>query len=86
MTTDPTNPWVRTGRAEELLCRTRRTLFRWVDQGYLTAGTHYLRGPGVAAPITWNIPAIRDWMASQQPITRKTDTTTTGTTHDDHEK
>lgn len=72
MTTDHSLAWVRTGRAEELLCRSRRTLFRWIDQGYLTAGKHYLRGPGAAAPITWNIPAIREWQATQQPITRTT--------------
>lgn len=82
MNSDLSNPWVRTGRAEELLCRSRRTLLRWIDQGYLTAGEHYLRGPGIAAPITWNIPAIRGWMASQEPIARKTDTTAASTTNE----
>ena len=43
--------------AVQLLGRSRQSLMRLVEQGHLSAGKHYVRGPHKNSTITWDVAA-----------------------------
>jgi predicted DNA-binding transcriptional regulator AlpA len=50
--------WVSTGRAIEASGLSRRTLWRWINEGILVEGTHYRHGLTGKSPMRWNPKAI----------------------------
>ena len=49
--------WTPTPLAVQLLGRSRQSLMRLVEQGHLSAGKHYVRGPHKNSTITWDVAA-----------------------------
>ena len=60
--------WVKTPTAVERTGRSRSQLMRLVKAGFLTCGTHWLKGPSPGSPYTWNTDAIEQTLASQAPM------------------
>jgi hypothetical protein len=57
METTTIRVWTPTPKAVQLLGRSRQSLMRLVDQGHLSAGKHYVRGPHKNSTITWDVDA-----------------------------
>ena len=57
-----TNSWLTTPKAAEALGRSGSYLkrLRETHGGFLEAGIHYSLAPSHNAPITWNVPLVRD--------------------------
>ena len=60
--------WVKTPVAVKRTGRSRSQLQRWVKAGYLIRGTHWLKGPTVGSPYTWNVEAIHETLKQQAPM------------------
>lgn len=65
MSRSEASPWVKTTEAARHLSLSRRTLQRYIDLGWLDAGSHYLRVPAPSSNgsncrshFLWNLPAI----------------------------
>jgi hypothetical protein len=50
--------WITTREAEDALCTSRSTLMRMIDEGRLTFGVHYRKGPGKRGRLSWNVQEI----------------------------
>ena len=62
--------WLRTRAAEDYLCRSKRTLLRYVERGLLENGIHFIKAPSDSGKghWLWNAPAIQD-VLKQQSVT-----------------
>lgn len=65
MTAPEQSPWAKSAEATRRLPLSKRTLQRYIDQGWLDAGEHFLRMPTPSgrAQFLWNIPAIERKLA-----------------------
>ena len=57
--------WVRTVEAAQITGRSRSQLLRLIRDGFLTRGTHWLKGPHKSSPITWNLQALETFFTQQ---------------------
>ena len=64
--------WVTTTEASRLLGRSASFLKRQREShgGFLESGTHYALAPSSNAPITWNVPLIRDELNRRARLVR----------------
>ena len=60
--------WVKTPEAVQKTGRSRSQLLRLIRDGYLTRGTHWLKGPYANSPITWDCTALDEFFSSQAPM------------------
>ena len=83
--------WVTTTEASRLLGRSASFLKRQREShgGFLESGTHYALAPSSNAPITWNVPLIRDelsllsWVEVLSDEERRSNTQEQQRTHSD---
>ena len=65
-----TDKWERTSVVAERLGKSSVSLRRLIENGWVTEGTHYMRGPAINSPITWNIIALQKKLLSLKPLSK----------------
>jgi len=50
--------WVSTGQATTSMGLSRRTLWRWINEGILVEELHFRRGRTAKSPMRWNPKAV----------------------------